>query len=251
MQGFYQGPDRESDRGVAGVRDALREEGARAGRSARRRAARALVLRRALMAISLVLGTTLFETRALAVADEVPLPSREEPTMTVGGITTQPIGHYTFCRSAPEECGAGRRDATPPPLTATRWAALGEINRAVNAAVAPRTDEAMHGLAELWSYPTVEGDCEDYVILKRRLLMQRGFEAGDLLITVVRRPDGEGHAVLTVRTARGDFVLDNLADEVLHWSRTPYSYLKRQASHHAGHWVDIEDAPATLVGAVE
>ena len=52
----------------------------------------------------------------------------------------------------------------------------------------------------------------------------------DLLITVVRKPDGEGHAVLTVRTDKGDYVLDNLTDTVKPWEETGYRYLKRQST---------------------
>ncbi|MCY1373525.1 hypothetical protein D3C81_1974220 [compost metagenome] len=73
----------------------------------------------------------------------------------------------------------------------------------------------------------------------------------DLLITVVRKPDGEGHAVLTVRTDRGDFVLDNLTDEVLRWDETEYTYLKRQAANNTGRWVTIESQDNLLVGAVK
>ena len=62
--------------------------------------------------------------------------------------------------------------------------------------------------------PNGAGDCEDYVLEKRRELMHKGLSASDLLITVVRKPDGEGHAMLTVRTDKGDFVLDNLTDAV-------------------------------------
>ena len=233
------------------IRDGLKEETARANAIARRRERRTLAIRRTLVALSLILGTTLFETRALAIADEVPPSFHGVAAMKVGGPTTQPIGHYSFCKHAPRECGAGKRDVAPPALTATRWTALKRINVHVNAAVSPRTDFEMHGLAELWSYPTDMGDCEDYVLMKRRLLMAQGFGAGDLLITVVRKPDGEGHAVLTVRTDRGDYVLDNLSDEVRSWNATPYRYLKRQASHHAGRWVDIEDGPSTLVGSVD
>ena len=104
--------------------------------------------------------------------------------------------------------------------------------------------------AILWSYPDGAGDCEDFVLLKRRMLMEKGFAAGDLLITVVRKPDGEGHAVLTLRTAQGDYILDNLNNEVKLWTETPYRYLKRQASFHAGRWVSIENGDAVMVSSV-
>ena len=75
---------------------------------------------------------------------------------------------------------------------------------------------------------------------KRRRLMKAGIAASDLLITVVRKPNGEGHAVLTLRTNDGDFILDNLNDDVLAWSDTPYTFLKRQASFDSGRWVKVE-----------
>ena len=69
-------------------------------------------------------------------------------------------------------------------------------------------------------------------------------------MTVVRKADGEGHAILTVRTDRGDFVLDNLNAEVLPWAQTGYRFLKRQSSQNTGRWVTIEDGDQTLVGSV-
>ncbi len=44
------------------------------------------------------------------------------------------------------------------------------------------------------------GDCEDYALLKRKMLMQAGWPREALLMTVVRDKKGEGHAVLTVKT---------------------------------------------------
>ncbi len=59
--------------------------------------------------------------------------------------------------------------------------------------------------------------------------------------------DGGGHAVLTVRTDRGDLVLDNQIEAVLPWYRTPYRYIKRQSETNAGRWTRIND---DRVGAV-
>ncbi len=74
-----------------------------------------------------------------------------------------------------------------------------------------------------------KGDCEDYVLLKRRMLMQAGWPREALLITVVRDKKGDGHAVLTVKTDKGDFILDNQAENVLLWSETGYRFVKRQS----------------------
>ena len=86
---------------------------------------------------------------------------------------------------------------------------------------------------------------------KRRLLIADGLPVNDLLITVVRKPDGEGHAVLTVRTDDGDYILDNLSDAVRAWDQTGYRYLKRQATTNTGRWVSIRDGESPLVGAVQ
>ncbi len=170
--------------------------------------------------------------------------------MRVGGITSQPIGHYEFCKANRRECRGTGRETSAPRVTEFGWQVVREVNQAVNFSVLPMTDFEIHGREEVWSYPDAVGDCEDYVLLKRAMLMERGFSAADLLITVVRKANGEGHAVLTLRTADGDFVLDNLTDRVKVWTETPYTYLKRQASFHAGRWVDIETSDELLVGSI-
>jgi predicted transglutaminase-like cysteine proteinase len=76
--------------------------------------------------------------------------------------------------------------------------------------------------------------------------MQRGWPASSLLITVVKQPNGEGHAVLTVRTDRADYVLDNLQPLVKQWDETPYQYLKRQSVAHTGRWSKIKDSRAMV-----
>ena len=174
------------------------------------------------------------------------LPAR----MTVAGPTNQPIGHYEFCKQHPDECGTtGAND--PLVLNEANWKQILEINYSVNSAVEPMTDQEIYGVEERWSYPGSAGDCEDYVLLKRKRLIEAGFSASDLLITVVLQPNGEGHAVLTVRTDRGDLVLDNMRDKVLLWSETEYRFLKRQSERHAGRWVKLEDGRATVaVGSV-
>ena len=87
---------------------------------------------------------------------------------------------------------------------------LTRINKWVNDTVQPMTDLEHWGVVERWSYPDDGyGDCEDYVLLKRRMLMQAGWPRQALLITVVRDKRGDGHAVLTVKTDQGEFILDN------------------------------------------
>ena len=171
-------------------------------------------------------------------------------SMTVGGFTSQPIGHYEFCQANPEECAIRPRDQKPLRLTQATLRQIIGVNDAVNAAVKPMSDMDIYGKEEVWAYPAGVGDCEDYALEKRRALAQRGISLANLLMTVVRKSDGEGHAILTVRTDQGDLILDNLNAEVLSWDHTGYRFLKRQSSQNTGRWVSIQDGDQTLVGSV-
>lgn len=161
-------------------------------------------------------------------------------SMEVGLSTSQPIGHYGFCQRHQAECDIRPQEQQLLRLTDQLWGLITEVNSAVNFLVRPMSDADIYGNDEYWTYPqNGVGDCEDYVLEKRRLLNQRGISLANLLITVVRKPDGEGHAVLTVRTDQGDFILDNLQAEIKPWRETGYKYLKRQASYHTGRWVSL------------
>lgn len=180
----------------------------------------------------------------------IPAPNVTAPSMQTGAITSQPIGHYEFCQTYRAECEIKTKSTTAPRVTDFGWSVIREVNASVNHKITPMTDMDQFGKDEVWSYPDVAGDCEDFVLLKRKRLMEKGFSPADLLITVVRKPDGEGHAVLTVRTAQGDFILDNLEDDVKLWTKTPYRFLKRQASFNTGRWVTIENGAEVVVGSV-
>nr|WP_272213532.1 transglutaminase-like cysteine peptidase [Marinicella sp. W31]MDC2879490.1 transglutaminase-like cysteine peptidase [Marinicella sp. W31] len=163
------------------------------------------------------------------------------PAMPIGGVTSQPIGHFEFCQEHRRDCTAHSGNTDPARLTSFGWQAVQRVNLAVNAEIEPVTDHDLYGREEVWAYPdSGAGDCEDFVLEKRRRLMDAGFPAANLLITVVRKPNGEGHAVLTLRSTKGDFILDNLSDEIMLWSDTPYTFLKRQASFDSGRWAKVE-----------
>ncbi|MDO1583728.1 transglutaminase-like cysteine peptidase [Rhizobium oryzicola] len=173
-------------------------------------------------------------------------------SMVVTGKANQPIGHYEFCKNYPSECVPTGRDPGPLALTEERWRKILDVNYTVNTTIKPMTDMELYGVEEKWAYPTTAGDCEDYALLKRKMLIGQGISPSNLLMTVVLQPNGEGHAVLTVRTDRGDFVLDNMRNKVMLWSETEYTYLKRQSSDNPGQWVKLQDSRGTAVavGAV-
>jgi predicted transglutaminase-like cysteine proteinase len=170
--------------------------------------------------------------------------------METGGYTSQPIGHYEFCKANPDECGIEVALTEPVVLNEHAWNVINRVNAYVNDIIKPMNDYDIYGRDEMWAYPTQFGDCEDYVLLKRRFLIAKGVSPSNALITVVRKPDGEGHAVLTIRTDKGDFILDNLTDRVRNWNRTGYTFLKRQAETEPGRWVSITGGRNVLVSSL-
>jgi predicted transglutaminase-like cysteine proteinase len=178
--------------------------------------------------------------------------SNERPLfISVGGSVRAPIGWVEFCSDYAPECDTRAMDARDVVLTAKSWKDLTRINKWVNDTVKPITDLEHWGVVERWNYPDDGyGDCEDYVLLKRRMLMQSGWPRQALLITVVRDKRGDGHAVLTVKTDKGEFILDNQIEDVLLWSETGYRFVKRQSQSDPNVWLALGDTrPATATAA--
>ena len=127
------------------------------------------------------------------------------------------------------------------------WKTLNEINTFANAAIQPVSNFDHWGtMLDHWDYPVDgKGDCKIYALFKRKLLIERGFPRQALLMTIVRDLNGEGHAILTVKTDRGDFVLDNLSRDVRPWNATGYQFFKRQAQDDPNVWLSLGGATGT------
>jgi predicted transglutaminase-like cysteine proteinase len=206
---------------------------------------------------TMILAAAIMTTFALGAGAEAsaqqaalaPSGAAQQPAfMAIQGQTRPPIGWVQFCRDHAAECRSEPRTPRDAALTRARWAELTEINRRVNRDIEPVADQDQYGVAERWTYPdSGKGDCEDFVLLKRRQLIERGWPESSLLVTVVRDHRGDGHAVLTVRTTEGDLVLDNVRDEILPWNQTGYRFVKRQSQWAPNVWVALADdlGPAT------
>jgi predicted transglutaminase-like cysteine proteinase len=155
------------------------------------------------------------------------------------GKTLPPVGFVKFCVTNPDDCKTRSAAHERIAMSPERWNQLYVINSYVNGRIAPISDQDLYGEAEHWAYPTDAGDCEDYVLLKKRQLEGLGFSAEALLITVVLDEKGEGHAILTVTTDAGDYVLDNRFDKVSRWNDTQYKFLKRQSHANPLQWVAL------------
>jgi predicted transglutaminase-like cysteine proteinase len=198
-------------------------------------------------------------TLAAAVAIGAAVPAAAGPReqamarpiyIAVGEATRPPIGWVEFCDERPWECRVEASEPRDVELTKTVAKELERVNRFVNDRIKPMTDLEHYGVVEKWTYPEDGfGDCEDYVLLKRRMLMQLGWPREALLITVVRDKKGDGHSVLTVRTDKGELILDNQVNEILPWHDTGYRYVKRQSQADPNLWVALGDPRQTPVVA--
>jgi predicted transglutaminase-like cysteine proteinase len=180
-----------------------------------------------------------------------PVTPQERVTYAVvGGVARPPVGWAEFCNEYKQECNTKPSTARDVVLTSKAWSDMVKVNNWVNDNIKPITDLEHWGVVERWNYPDDGyGDCEDYVLLKRRMLIQAGWPREALLITVVRDKKNDGHAVLTVKTNGGDFILDNQELQILPWNETGYRFVKRQSQSDPNVWVELGEprsAPATV-----
>lgn len=189
----------------------------------------------------------------LALAVKKPAAQTVDPTryMRVYGTSLPPYAFVELCQRSPELCLADPRPSDAR-LTATpaRMRQLDEINRSVNRLIQPFTDSDLYGVADMWILPSTKGDCEDYALLKRKLLVEKGWPLSSLLITVVRDEKGEGHAILTARLSSGDYILDNKVDDLKLWTETPYQYVMRQSYLNPRVWMSLDPRDATPPGTL-
>jgi len=168
-------------------------------------------------------------------------PSIDSNFAVVGGSTSVPYGWVDFCGRRPEECKVPDLRAVNVKLTAQTLITLERVNRKANDTIVPMSNFDHWGtMMDHWDYPVDgKGDCKIYALYKRKLLMEAGFPRQALLMTIVRDLNDEGHTILTVKTDKGDLILDNLTDEIRPWSATGYYFLKRQSQQNPNIWLSI------------
>jgi predicted transglutaminase-like cysteine proteinase len=175
-----------------------------------------------------------------AVKAKEPIVLPQATFANIGGPASVPFGWVDFCQRYQGECEnppARPRDLhlTHKALKKIQW-----INNFVNRSVTPVTDADHWHVLDQWDYPyDGKGDCEDFALYKRKLLIEAGFPRQGLLMSVVKDEHKEGHAILTLKTDRGEFVLDNLNDAITPWDQTGYRFVKRQSQFDENIWVQI------------
>ena len=128
-----------------------------------------------------------------------------DPTTRLAAVT--PLSMQFFCAKNRSECRGG--SSAQVALTPKLMTMLKQVNVHVNRSIRPQADTA-----DVWSLNPEAGDCEDYVLSKRSMLIRQGVSSGSLRIAYTKTRQGEPHAVLLVRTSQGDYVLDNLNNSV-------------------------------------
>ena len=165
---------------------------------------------------------------------------QQSPFLVVGVTTLTPSGWTEFCLRYKGDCDVSTKPVTEIISSDANLILVQRVNKQVNHSIKPLSDYDHWKEIDRWDYAEDGyGDCEDYALVKRRLLLAAGFPPSALLMTVVRDENMDGHAVLTVRTDRGDLVLDNLDDELRLWWRTPYRFVKMQSPQNANVWVAV------------
>lgn len=173
-----------------------------------------------------------------AAGEKIP----DSVSLQLGEKTLRPRGHRDFCKTHEDECNVRSYDTAPLGLTQRIWNDIVVVNGFVNKAYKKVSDLKLYGLEEKWTYPVNgAGDCEDLALEKRRLLLKIGLPHSALLLTFVKAGVKEWHVVLSVRTDRGDYFLDNLVPLPYPANRSKYEILKVQNPAHSGEWLSVDE----------
>lgn len=207
--------------------------------------------------------------------------------LDAGPVTAPPRGAFEFCVREPAICGleaptllkadlseqatAGGAKSTPStdaividppaPAAAPSWdddalllALAAAVNDQVNDALVYAADLDVWGREEAWAMPlsrdgVSEGDCEDYALEKRALLLEAGVSPGRLLLATAWSRETGHHAVLILRAAGGDYVLDNAEPRLRRVNDTPYRWTAIQTGEHFLSWAQVRLGETSLVSA--
>lgn len=166
------------------------------------------------------------------------------------GAASPPPAFLGFCAKNPAECRRSGALTRQVLMTPEHQRDLQEVNARVNSTITEISDREHHGREDVWSIPTDgQGDCEDFALLKRKLLIERGWPSSALLIAVVGTPAGEGHAVLMAATSEGDLILDNKTSRVLPWTQTGYLFFTRMSQANPRAWEAIDGGTVVVTAA--
>ncbi|QOZ49004.1 hypothetical protein XH89_30450 [Bradyrhizobium sp. CCBAU 53340] len=147
-----------------------------------------------------------------------------------------PLQFVKFCMNNPAECELSSPEAQLPARDAA-FAMLTEVNATVNESIHP-VAKSTNPMQARWAISPTSGNCNDYAVTKRHMLIAKGWPASALRLAVVYAPAG-GHLVLVARLQDGDYILDNLASDVRKWSGVDYQWVSMESGENPRFWVSI------------
>lgn len=172
---------------------------------------------------------------AIALAPATTTSAGQPPDFLVARQAIDaPAGASALCDRYDWACARGNG----PKMSDTDAIRLARIvNSAVNRSTRPVSDRVQYGAEEIWALPSRRGgDCEDLALMKKKALIAEGVAPERLLIATVLDRNRGSHAVLVLRTAAGDYVLDTLVGKIKPWRATGYSFLKMQDPDAPTRW---------------
>ncbi|KQT51970.1 hypothetical protein ASG43_20995 [Aureimonas sp. Leaf454] len=143
--------------------------------------------------------------------------------------TPPPLGYAIFCLNNPGDCRQGGERQVR--YTSGLLSKLNAVNQSVNRQIRYKKDGR-----DVWKASVRSGDCEDYVLTKRKQLIRLGLSPSALRVAAVRTSRGEGHAVLVVKTDRGELVLDSIKKTITRRQNTSYTWIA-MASENPRRWI--------------
>lgn len=184
-------------------------------------------------------GMALVSLTMLGSLVTAPAVFAQEAFLVSRMTVSAPAGAQNLCGRYPWAC---QTSAQPTRISASGLDIAVTVNRQINRQVTSISDQAQYGRTEHWALPTGRGgDCEDFALIKKKRLIEAGLDPQMLLVSTVLDRNRNAHAVLVIRTVQGDFVLDNLRDEVLPWRQTGYTFLRMQDPAQPGRWTAVID----------
>lgn len=145
---------------------------------------------------------------------------------------TAPLAFQFFAKENPSE--VVKRGLAVMKVTTANLKELKQINTLVNKKIKPRVDKS-----DKYSLFPVYGDCEDYAISKRHMLISAGFSPSALRLASCKLISDETHMVLILKTTQGDLVLDNLSNFIIQRKDCHYKFLSIM-SDDPMIWVDAD-----------
>jgi predicted transglutaminase-like cysteine proteinase len=124
------------------------------------------------------------------------------------------------------------------------------VNATINTMISYRSDALNWNVEERWVLPLSSegvsyGDCEDFALEKRAALLEAGVPADRMRMATAWSPGTGEHAVLILRLAAGDYVLDNTTPHIFTVGQTRYEWRSFQTGNSLLEWSTVSNEPQT------